>query len=174
MMNSLILKKTIFSSNGILYLQHYFMGKYVELRDNPVHLAQNWMALRNCSIRWNGLNTTSIRSFHLHTFPKRVYAIPSLRAETAECLNQSLFSLLCLSWQLIPSQLRTSRIPRISLFVCMCFPTVVARQRLLTRSRGNEYKQQRKICYTLLLLCGRCLIKGESARLPVYATILVR
>jgi hypothetical protein len=43
--------------------------------------------------------------------------IPQL---TFECLNQSLWNLVRISWHLSPSQRRTSQIPPISLCVCMC------------------------------------------------------
>jgi hypothetical protein len=47
-----------------------------------------------------------------------------------EFQKQSLWNLVCISWHLSPSQRRTSKIPPISLCVCICIPLIVARQRL--------------------------------------------
>jgi hypothetical protein len=49
---------------------------------------------------------------------------------TFKCLNQSLWNLVFISWQLSPSQRRTSQVPPISLRVYMCIPPIVARQGL--------------------------------------------
>jgi hypothetical protein len=49
---------------------------------------------------------------------------------TFECLDQSLWNLVCISWHVGPPQRRTSQIPPISLCVCTCIPPIVARQRL--------------------------------------------
>jgi hypothetical protein len=49
---------------------------------------------------------------------------------TFEYLKQSLWNLVCISWHLSPSQLRTSWMPPISLCVCICVPHTVARSRL--------------------------------------------
>jgi hypothetical protein len=47
-----------------------------------------------------------------------------------ECVNQSSWNLVRISWHLSPSQWCTWQIPPISLCVCMCIPLMVARQRL--------------------------------------------
>jgi hypothetical protein len=68
-----------------------------------------------------------------------VYPPPQI---TFECLNQSLWNLVCISWQLSPSQRRTSKIPFINQCVCVtllllqsygsvkCIPDFGARERL--------------------------------------------
>jgi hypothetical protein len=54
---------------------------------------------------------------------------------TFECVNQSLWNLVCISWHLSPSRRRTSQIPPNSLCVCtcMCNPPITVWQKL-----GND------------------------------------
>jgi hypothetical protein len=87
---------------------------------------------------------------------------------TIECLNQSPLNLWCISWQLSPSQRRTSWIPPISLCARMCIPLIVARQWLGKHvPTATNTHNNRKDVGLLVFLCSRCLVKGESVGLPV-------
>jgi hypothetical protein len=92
---------------------------------------------------------------------------------TFKCLIQSLWNLVCISWQLSPYERRNSEMPPISLCVCMCIPPycwqATARW---TRSFCNEYTQQQKNYWTRHFLCGPCLIKGESVDLCIPLSLL--
>jgi hypothetical protein len=101
---------------------------------------------------------------------------------TFECLNQSLWNLVCVSWHLSPSQRLTSYTPAISLCVCLCIPPVVATQRLgkhvlAAANRGYNrrivgsvifcavrvlWKESLWICVSVVSLLGNNLIKTFS------------
>jgi hypothetical protein len=82
---------------------------------------------------------------------------------TFEYLNQSLRNLVCISWQLSPSQLLTSKIPPITLCVYMCSPPIIARQRLCkhvpatTNTRSNRKIVGRIIFYAIRVLSTESL-----------------
>jgi hypothetical protein len=73
--------------------------------------------------------------------------------------------LVCISWRLSRSQRRTSKIPPISLCVCVCIPlSLLFNGSVFPRQRIHE----RKNCWTCRFLCGPCRITGRSVGLAVY------
>jgi hypothetical protein len=83
---------------------------------------------------------------------------------TFECLNQSLWNLILISWHLSPSQRSTSWIPPISLCVCMCIPlSLLDKGYVKSSPRQRIHTQQYNNCWMRRFLCGPCCtsIKGK-------------
>jgi hypothetical protein len=91
-----------------------------------------------------------------------------------ECLNQSLWNLVCITWHLRHVQWRTLYIPPILLCVCMCVSPIVVRQLLgidvPTATNARNKEQLLDASY----LCGPFRIKEESLGLSVYPPIVAR
>jgi hypothetical protein len=91
---------------------------------------------------------------------------------TSELMNQSLWNLVCISWHLSPSP----RCTPITLRVCMCIRSIVARQWLCRKylpsvTRQGQVKtlprqkiqMKQKNCLMRRFLCGPRRIKGKHA-----------
>jgi hypothetical protein len=75
-----------------------------------------------------------------------------------------LWNLVCTSWHLSPSHWRTSHIPQSVFVVSMCIPSLLG-DGSITRSRGKEYTQEWKNCWSRRFLYGTCGVNGESVGL---------
>jgi hypothetical protein len=94
------------------------------------------------------------------------------RLSTCECLSQSLWNLVCISWH--PESISTAYFINPSHHsVSMCIPIS-----LLGNGSVNTFPLQQihdtKNCWTHPFLCGPCLIKIESLGLLVYLPIVAR
>jgi hypothetical protein len=81
---------------------------------------------------------------------------------TFECLNHSIWNLVCISWHLSPSQWRTSYIPPISQCIRIFIPLSLLGNGLTKTLPRQRVHAQQQNCWTRRFLCGSCPIKGKS------------
>jgi hypothetical protein len=92
---------------------------------------------------------------------------------TFEWMHQSSWNLVCLSWHLSPSQMRTSYILPINLCVCMCIPLSLLGNGWVTRYRCNEYTCNKRIAEDVIFYTFRVVWKESRRLVPLWTCFFI-